>query len=230
MSSHLSNSNHIMANYWDTVGELCVFISVRERQRESVRVGGEGKQGKHRALSALVLCVICLSVITFRARSIQRRRPAEHHTPKWSLTSSLCGELGPVAPNLISVCVSRLPARSRCSGNIQLVRHELTKANVSRRAWRGAVKCLVEQSSFNNRERFDQGMMPVILCLSDLYQETAEKNIKPVRDFKWVMYCIARVWKKRCPSFAQRSLKTLKNCGASIFFWQKANAWFVFRS
>lgn len=81
-----------------------------------------------------MLCAIRLSVITFKARSIERRRAQSAHAPEWSLTSGLCGELGPVTPNRMHALVGRLSAW-QCSGNILLVQHKLTNTNVELEAW-----------------------------------------------------------------------------------------------
>lgn len=77
--SQRTNSNHIMVNYWDTVWELRVRVAcvhLREGESRSVCVSGwVGKEGKRSGLSGLMLYIICLGVITFKARSIQRRQP-----------------------------------------------------------------------------------------------------------------------------------------------------------
>lgn len=115
-------------------------------------------------------CAVCHLFPCYYAQSQinTEEAPAEHHTPKWGLTSSLCGELGPVTPNQMSVRISRLPAW-QCSGNIPFVQHKLTKANVELEAWMDW--CNVWWSTAHLITGRDLEMMPVIVlnvCNIDL--------------------------------------------------------------
>lgn len=161
-------------------------------ERDSLHVCGGcvGTQGKHTALSDLVLCVICLCYYV-QSQINTEEAPAEHHTPKWGLTSSLCGELGPVTPNQMSVRITRLPAW-QCSGNIPLVQHELTKANVELEAWVDWRN--VWWSTAHLITGRDLEMMPVIflnVCNTDLNLRACWGEHKPCQ---WLIHWMCEWW------------------------------------